>query len=68
MDLISTNEVTQSDVTAQCERCKKIYLVKYWDEELDWYIEMNLTSFCRQCQQEVSQETLVNAIDSTHSA
>ncbi len=50
MDVIATNEVIPGDITAQCEQCQETFLVKYWDDELDWYIELNLTPYCRNCQ------------------
>lgn len=37
-------------ITKKCESCSQPFLVKYWDAELDWYIEINATSRCRKCQ------------------
>ncbi len=54
------------DITAECGRCRQPFLVKYWDEELDWYIEINLTENCRNCQGDCSepeQAQLIDAID-----
>lgn len=41
---------TPDDVIRVCEKCSQHFLAKYWDSELDWYIELNDTPFCRQCQ------------------
>ncbi len=38
------------DCWKECNRCKKRFLEKYWDEELDWYIELNLSNECVTCQ------------------
>lgn len=33
----------------QCERCQKRYIQSYWDSEIEWFIEINVTGFCKQC-------------------
>ena len=38
------------DCWKECSRCKQLFLEKYWDEELDWYIELNLSNECNVCQ------------------
>lgn len=63
MDLITTKEVSQSDETAQCVSCNETFLVKYWDDELDWYIEINLSGYCRQCQPEEANGALISTTD-----
>jgi hypothetical protein len=40
----------EDDVINVCERCTRCFIAKYWDDELDWYIELNVTNLCRQCQ------------------
>ncbi|MGE3317912.1 MAG: hypothetical protein AB7I18_01340 [Candidatus Berkiella sp.] len=42
---------TLDDCWKECIRCKQLFLEKYWDEELDWYIELNLSNECQICQQ-----------------
>ncbi len=57
MDLSTTEEIklpqqdedSTDDVVSLCAHCQQPYLVKYWDKELDWYIELNLTPLCREC-------------------
>lgn len=39
------------DCWKECSRCQQLFLEKYWDEELDWYIELNLSNECHACQQ-----------------
>lgn len=39
----------------ECISCKQLFLEKYWDEELDWYIELNLSNQCHECQKDPSQ-------------
>ncbi|MCS5709972.1 hypothetical protein [Candidatus Berkiella aquae] len=39
------------DCWTECSQCQQRFLVKYWDEELDWYIEVNLSKECSGCQQ-----------------
>lgn len=39
------------DCWTECSQCQQRFLVKYWDEELDWYIEVNLSNECSSCQQ-----------------
>jgi hypothetical protein len=41
----------EDDVIKVCERCTNRFISKYWDDELDWYIELNATNLCRHCQQ-----------------
>ncbi len=65
MDLGVTNEVAPSDITAECESCHQTFLVKYWDEELDWYIELNLSNHCRDCR---PAEGSISATQTAHSA
>ncbi len=58
MDLANTetndfslfNEVIRDDIINECQHCHQSYLAKYWDDELDWYIEINSTAFCCHCQ------------------
>lgn len=38
------------DCWKECIRCNKRFLEKYWDEELDWYIELNVSDECTDCQ------------------
>jgi len=37
------------DCWKECSRCQQLFLEKYWDEELDWYIELNLSNECNAC-------------------
>lgn len=39
------------DCWKKCSECQQLFLEKYWDEELDWYIELNLSNECNTCQQ-----------------
>lgn len=49
-DLSPYNELIHDDVIHECQSCHQSFLAKYWDDELDWYIELNSTVFCRYCQ------------------
>lgn len=40
---------TEEEVLQDCARCNQQFVAKYWDSELDWYIEVNTTSYCREC-------------------
>lgn len=40
------------DCWKECSRCQQPFLEKYWDEELDWYIELNLSTECTNCQKQ----------------
>lgn len=50
-----TNEVNstcidfEEEVFQECTHCHQTYLVKYWDAELDWYIQVNNSDICRDC-------------------
>lgn len=37
-------------VIKECVCCHQTFIEKYWDTELDWYIELNLTRYCHKCQ------------------
>ncbi len=50
------DEDSTDDVVSECAQCHQPYLVKYWDKELDWYIELNLTPYCRECLNPEHQE------------
>ncbi|MBS0288439.1 MAG: hypothetical protein JSS07_00205 [Proteobacteria bacterium] len=60
MTLATLTNDSQNDVTQLCDKCAQQYLVKYWDEELDWYIELNKTPKCRHCQQDALQEDIID--------
>ncbi len=45
-----TTKNSEDNVIKNCDVCSQSFIAKYWDEELDWYIELNLTDYCRQCQ------------------
>ncbi|MGD9591696.1 MAG: hypothetical protein AB7V32_04155 [Candidatus Berkiella sp.] len=54
MDPVVTSETNVGDIIAECARCQQPFIVKYWDEELDWFIEINLTDYCRSCLDETN--------------
>lgn len=37
-------------IVKTCHQCQQSFLAKYWDDELDWYIELNPTPICHHCQ------------------
>jgi hypothetical protein len=49
---------SDNNVLTDCVQCQQTFVAKYWDEELDWYIDINLTEFCRDCQQKNETSTL----------
>jgi len=50
-----TATIGDDDCWKECTCCKQLFLEKYWDEELDWYIELNLANECHACQQRHSK-------------
>lgn len=37
-------------IIKECVSCHQTFIEKYWDTELEWYIELNLTRYCHKCQ------------------
>jgi hypothetical protein len=51
IELSENGKVTlNDDCWKECSSCKQRFLEKYWDEEIDWYIELNLSDECTNCQ------------------
>lgn len=36
-------------VLAICEKCNDVFIQKYWDDEIDWYIETYSANTCCKC-------------------
>lgn len=39
----------EEEVLQECVHCHQQFVAKYWDSELDWYIEVNSSTHCRDC-------------------
>lgn len=44
------NKPSRDYVLKECVSCQQTFVAKYWDTDLDWYIELNLTRYCQKCQ------------------
>lgn len=55
MDKVVTEKLVQKkmdesdEVYEECRHCQQPFLSKYWDHELEWYIDINLTPLCKKC-------------------
>jgi hypothetical protein len=55
MDKVVTEKLVQKkmdesdEIFEVCRNCQQSFLSKYWDHELEWYIDINLTSVCKEC-------------------
>ncbi len=38
-----------NEILAKCEKCNGIFIQKYWDDEIDWYIEICGVNTCHKC-------------------
>ena len=38
-----------SAIFVRCDKCGSKYVQKYWDKEINWYIEINNTKICVKC-------------------
>ena len=48
-DVLPQTLETEEEVLQECANCHQQFVTKYWDCELDWYIEVNSSSYCRNC-------------------
>ncbi len=46
----SQTKPSRNFITKECVSCHETFVEKYWDTELDWHIELNLTRYCQKCQ------------------
>lgn len=44
-----TSGKEKNHIYTTCHKCHKTILKKYWDEELDWYIQLNAHLTCKEC-------------------
>jgi hypothetical protein len=42
-------------IMKECVSCQQNFIEKYWDNESNWYIELNLTRYCHRCLEKVNQ-------------
>ncbi len=62
MDKVVTEKPKQTkidecdEIKCVCSYCQQPFLSRYWDHELEWYIDINLTSFCKTCTDKMAQD------------
>jgi len=49
--------LNMKDIIAKCVKCHCKFVQKYWDEEISWYIELNITEICNKCKTNILNET-----------